>query len=145
MRFPEQFQILKNDLSIMPKFIDESIRWSTPIKHFMRSAAFDVEVGGQMIRQNDRLLLSYPSANRDPRVFERPDDFSIMRTPNNHLAFGNGPHMCIGQHLAKLDMRILFDALLPRLRSVELAGEPRLLQSNFISGLKSLPIRFKAQ
>ncbi|VFB19994.1 cytochrome P450 [Pseudomonas fragi] len=145
LRFPEQFQILKNDLSIMPKFIDESIRWSTPIKHFMRSAAFDVEVGGQMIRQNDRLLLSYPSANRDPRVFERPDDFSIMRTPNNHLAFGNGPHMCIGQHLAKLDMRILFDALLPRLRSVELAGEPRLLQSNFISGLKSLPIRFKAQ
>ncbi len=68
-----------------------------------------------------------------------------MRTPNNHLAFGNGPHMCIGQHLAKLDMGILFDALLPRLRSVELAGEPRLLQSNFISGLKSLPIRFKAQ
>ncbi|MGF6507342.1 cytochrome P450 [Paraburkholderia sp. 32] len=143
LTFPEQFAKLQSSPALIPSFINESIRWSTPIKHFMRCASRDVEVRGQSIRANDRLLLSYPSANRDEDVFDDPDVFRVDRDPNPHLAFGNGPHMCIGQHLAKLDMRILFEELLPRLAHVELAGEPRLLQSNFISGLKSLPIRYR--
>ncbi len=143
LRYPEQFALLKADPSQVANFIDEAIRWAVPIKHFMRSAARDTEIGGQDIRKNDRLLLSYPSANRDETVFNNPDAFDITRSPNNHMAFGNGPHMCIGQHLAKLDMRILFEELMPHLKSIELAGQPKLLQSNFISGLKSLPIRYK--
>lgn len=145
LRFPDQFELLRADPSLTAMFVDEAIRYSTPIRHFMRSAGQDTVVRGQQIRKEDRLMLCYPSANRDTDVFERPDDFIITRSPNQHLAFGNGPHMCIGQHLAKLDMRILFEELMPHLESVELAGEPRLLQSNFISGIKSLPIRFRAR
>ncbi|KWF30987.1 cytochrome P450 [Burkholderia pseudomultivorans] len=145
LRFPDQFGLLKSDPALIPGFIDESIRWSTPIKHFMRCAARDVEIRGRLIRENDRLFLSYPSANRDCDAFDEPDVFRITRGSSPHLAFGSGPHMCIGQHLAKLDMRILFEELLPVLDHVELSGEPRLLQSNFISGLKSLPIRYRAK
>lgn len=145
IRYPEQFARLKADPSLAAAFVDESIRWSTPIKHFMRTAASDVEVRDQAIREGDRLMLSYPAANRDPDVFEDPDAFLIGRPQNAHLAFGSGPHMCIGQHLAKLDMKVLFEELMPRLESIELAGEPRLLESSFISGLKSMPVRYRAR
>jgi cytochrome P450 len=144
LRFPDQFAALKADPSLTPGFVDEAIRWAAPIKHFMRTAMEDAEVRGQQIREGDRLFLSYPSANRDTDQFDDPDTFDIRRSPNQHLSFGNGPHMCIGQHLAKLDMRILFDVLMPRLASIELAGEPRYALTNFIGGLNSLPIRFKA-
>lgn len=142
MRFPDQFDLLKSDIGLVDKFVTESIRWTTPIKHFMRTAIRDTEIGGQLIKANDRLMLCYPSANRDPDRFERPDDFIINRRLNQHLAFGNGLHMCLGQHLARLDMRILFQELIPRLESIELAGTPRFIEATFTSGLKTMPVRY---
>lgn len=144
LRAPEQFAALRADVSLTHGFVDEAIRWSVPIKHFMRTASEDIEVGGQQIRANDRLFLSYPSANRDPDFFSNPDAFDIRRSPNQHLSFGNGPHMCLGQHLAKLDMRVLFEELMPRVASIELVGEPQYTETNFIGGLHSLPVRFTA-
>lgn len=143
MLFPDQFSALKADMALTPGFVDEAIRWSVPIKHFMRTAMEDVEIRGQRIRRNERLFLSYPSANRDSEVYIDADAFDIRRSPNQHLAFGNGPHMCLGQHLAKLDMRVLFEELMPHIASIELAGTPRYTETNFISGLHSLPVRFK--
>jgi cytochrome P450 len=87
-------------------------------------------------------MMCYPSACRDEEVFADPDRFDITRSPNPHIAFGFGPHMCLGQHLAKLEMRVLFEELLPHLKSVELAGQPRLVETNFVGGYKSLPIKF---
>lgn len=144
LKAPEQFAALKSDMTLTEGFIDEAIRISVPIKHFMRTAMEDVEVRGQQVRAGDRLFLSYPSANRDADVYDNPDAFDIRRKPNQHMSFGNGPHMCIGQHLAKLDMRVLFEELMPRLASIELAGTPRYTETNFIGGLHSLPVRFKA-
>lgn len=144
IQFPDQFAALRADPSLTAGFVDEAIRWAVPIKHFMRTAMEDAEMRGQHIRAGDRLFLSYPSANRDEDYYDRPETFDIRRSPNQHMSFGNGPHMCIGQHLAKLDMRILFEELMPRLTSVELAGPPRYALTNFIGGLNSLPIRFKA-
>lgn len=144
LRAPEQFAALKADMTLTNGFVDEAIRIAVPIKHFMRTAVEDVEVAGQQIRSGDRMFLSYPSANRDADVYENADAFDIHRAPNQHLSFGNGPHMCIGQHLAKLDMRVLFEELMPRVASIELAGEPQYTETNFIGGLHSLPVRFKA-
>lgn len=142
LAFPDQFRRLKEDSSLIPGFGDEAIRWTSPVKHFMRAATADTELRGRKIRAGDRIFLSYPSANRDEDIFERPDEFDVTRSPNRHLAFGFGPHICLGQHLAKLEMRILFEELLPRLESIEPAGPAKMSQTNFVGGLKSLPIRF---
>jgi len=139
---PGEFRRLKDDLSLIPGLVDESIRWSTPVKHFMRSATADTKVRDQDIKKGDWLFLSYPSGNRDEEVFEDPMSFRIDRNPNKHLAFGYGAHLCLGQHLAKMEMRILWEELIPRLKSIELAGEPKLSAANFVSGLKTLPVRF---
>lgn len=133
---------VRADLSLVPALIEESIRWATPVKTFMRSASADTELRGRQIKANDWLMLCYASGNRDEEVFPDPDTFDIDRKPNRQLAFGNGAHLCLGQHLARLEMRILYEELLPRLKSVELAGEPRRSESFFVSGLKALPIRF---
>ena len=115
----------------------------TPVKHFMRSATRDVELGGRTIAKDDWLMLCYPSGNRDESVFADPFVFDVARTPNRQLAFGYGAHVCIGQHLARMEMRILWEELLPRLDHVELAGEPQNMTANFVSGPKSVPIRFR--
>ncbi|MCB1667187.1 MAG: cytochrome P450 [Pseudomonadales bacterium] len=143
MTFPEQFQLLKSDPSLVNKFIGESLRWTTPIKHFMRSAVREVEIRGQVIKENDRLMLCYPSANRDEAVFADPDQFLINRYPNQHLAFGNGAHMCLGQHLARLDLRIFFEELIPVLDSIEMSAPPTFVEATFASGPKSMPMRYK--
>jgi hypothetical protein len=140
---PDQFAKLKADPALIPGFLEESIRWVTPVKHFMRSATADAEVRGRKIAKGDWLMLSYPSGNRDADAFDRPFDFEITRSPNKHVAFGYGAHVCLGQHLGRLEMRALWEELLPRLESVELDGEPRLMQSNFVCGPKSVPIRYK--
>ncbi len=88
-------------------------------------------------------MLSYPSASRDEEMFAQPQRFDMTRKPNRHLSFGSGPHMCLGQHLAKLEIRILFEELMPHLKSVKLAGDPRYIETNFVGGLKSLPIEFE--
>jgi cytochrome P450 len=122
--------------------IEEAIRWSVPVQHFMRSAREDVEVGGQRIAKGDWLMLNYVSANRDADVFSNPFAFNPHRNPNPQVSFGHGAHVCLGQHLARMEMRILMEELLPRLASIELAGEPARVESVFVGGLKRLPIRF---
>ncbi len=139
---PGEFAKVKADPSLIPALVDESIRWITPVKHFMRSATADAEVNGQKIAKGEWLWLAYPSGNRDEAVFDDPDSFRIDRSGGKHLAFGYGAHLCLGQHLAKMEMRILFEELLPRLKSLEFAGEPRLSAGSFVSGPKHLPIRY---
>ena len=139
---PDQLAAVKADLSLIGGLVDESIRMTTPVKHFMRSATADYELRGQSIKKGDWLFLAYPSGNRDEEVFEDPYAFKIDRSPNKHLAFGYGAHLCLGQHLAKMEMKIFWEELLPRLKSVELAGQPKLTEANFVGGFKSLPIRY---
>jgi cytochrome P450 len=124
--------------------IEEAIRWTTPVQHFMRSATEDTEIAGQKIAKGDWMMLCYASGNRDEAVFETPFTFNPDRAPNNQIAFGFGGHVCLGQHLARMEMRILMEELLPRLKSIELAGEPARVESVFVGGLKRLPIRFVA-
>jgi hypothetical protein len=134
---------VKADPSLIPGLVDEAIRWTTPVKHFMRSATADTELAGRAIAKGDWLMLCYASGNRDEEVFEDPYVFRVDRKPNRHLSFGYGAHLCLGQHLAKMEMRILFEELLPRLKSLALDGEPKLTQALFVSGPKTVPIRFE--
>ena len=143
-RDPEQFARVKADRSLLPGIVEEAIRWTSPVQHFMRTAAADTEVGGQKIAKGDWLMINYVAANHDPAQFENPRRFDASRHPNRHLAFGAGAHQCLGLHLARLEMRILFEALLDRIDSVELAGEPARAKSTFVGGLKTLPLRFTA-
>jgi len=117
------------------------IRWVTPVKHFMRTATEDTVVGGRTIRKGDGLCLFYLSGNRDEAVFADGDRFRADRNPNPHVSFGHGVHLCLGMHLARMELRILFEELLPKIATLELAGEPKLSLANFVNGLKSLPVR----
>ncbi|ARU04653.1 cytochrome P450 [Comamonas serinivorans] len=137
---PGLLQRLKDDPKLIPAFIDEAIRVATPVRHFMRTAMADTEIRGRTIREGDWLMLCYLSANRDEDVFANPNVFDIDRKPNRHLAFGFGGHVCLGQHLAKMELRILFEALIPRLQSVSLAGEMRMTATLFVGGPKTLPL-----
>jgi cytochrome P450 len=134
---------VKADPSLIPGLVEESIRWTTPVKTFMRTATEDVEFAGRDLKKGDWLMLCYASGNRDEAVFEDPDSFRIDRKPNRHLAFGYGAHLCLGQHLAKMEMRILWEELLPRLSDLALDGEPAMSESAFVNGPKRLPISFK--
>lgn len=124
-------------------FIEESIRWEVPVKHFMRSAVSDCQVGGRQIKAGDWLMLSYQSANRDEEVWADPFEFRIDREQNPQIAFGYGVHVCLGQHLARMEMRILWEELFARLRGVEMNGPGERAISNFVCGPKRVPIRFK--
>ncbi len=124
--------------------IEEAVRWTTPVQHFMRSALEDTELNGQQIKAGDWMMLCYASGNRDEAVFADPFTFNPDRAPNTQIGFGFGGHVCLGQHLARMEMRILMEELLPRLASVELTGDPARVESVFVGGLKRLPIRFKA-
>lgn len=139
---PGELAKLKADPSLIPGLVDESIRWTTPVKTFMRTAADAAEVGGRKLDKGDWLMLCYASGNRDEAVFDDAQAFRVDRKPNKHLAFGYGAHLCLGQHLAKMEMRILWEELIPRLNSLELAGEPAMSQAVFVNGPKTLPIRF---
>ncbi len=141
---PAEFAKVKRDPGIIPLLVDEAIRWVTPVKHFMRSAAEDTELLGQRIRKGDWLMLCYLSGNRDERVFDASERFLADRDPNRHLGFGYGPHLCLGQHLAKLEMRIFFEEMFARVDALALAGEATRAASNFVSGPKRVPIRFRA-
>lgn len=143
LRNPGELAKVKADPSLIPSFVEESIRWVTPVKHFMRTCVTDTEVGGKTIRAGDGLALFYWSANRDESVFDDPFAFRVDRKPNPHIAFGHGVHLCLGLHLARLEMRILFEELLGRIDHIELAGEPKNTKANFVSGLKTLPVRFQ--
>jgi hypothetical protein len=139
---PDQLARLQADPSLLSTAVDEMIRWTTPVKHFMRTATEDYDLNGTTIKAGEDVLLSYWSANRDEDVFTDPFTFDVGRTPNKHLAFGFGVHYCLGAMLARMELKALFGALLPRLEHVELAGKPELIRSTFVSGLKRLPIRY---
>lgn len=140
---PGELKKLHDDPSLIAGLVDESIRWTTPVKTFMRTATEDTEFAGRQLKKNDWIMLCYGSGNRDEAVFEDPDTFRVDRKPNRHLAFGYGAHLCLGQHLAKMEMRILWEEMIPRLKRVELAGEPAMSQAVFVNGPKRLPIRFE--
>ncbi len=141
---PEMLAQMKADPALINAFVEESIRWEVPVKHFMRSAVADCEIGGQQIKAGDWLMLSYQSANRDETVWADPFEFRIDRESNPQIAFGYGVHVCLGQHLARMEMRILWEELFQRLESVELAGKCERTISNFVCGPKHVPIRFTA-
>jgi cytochrome P450 len=143
MKNPEQMAKLRADMSLVPNFVEESIRWVTPVKHFMRTATADHQLRNRTIRAGESVLLSYPSANRDEEVFDDPFRFDVGRSPNKHLSFGFGVHYCLGAMLARMELKALYTELVPRLRSVELAGDPKLMKTIFVGGLKSLPIRYE--
>jgi len=143
-RDPAQFAKVKADRSLLPGLVEEAIRWTTAVQHFMRTAAEDVEIGGQEIKAGDWMMINYVAANHDPAQFDNPRSFDASRSPNRHMAFGAGAHQCLGLHLARLQIKVLFEALLDRIDSVELAGEPARSSSTFVGGLKTLPIRFVA-
>jgi cytochrome P450 len=140
---PGQFRRVKADPGLIPGLVEESIRWVTPVKHFMRTATADAELAGQQIAKGDWMMLCYPSGNRDEAAFDDPFKFRSDRSPNKHVAFGYGAHVCLGQHLARMEMRILWEELFARLESFELDGEPKRMVANFVCGPKSVPIRFK--
>jgi cytochrome P450 len=139
----EQMARLRAEPTLIPMAVDEMIRWSTPVRQFCRTATEDRTIRGQQIKAGDVLLLSYPSANRDEEVFADPFAFRIDRKPNRHLAFGTGPHVCLGQHLAKLELVSFLREFLARVETVELAGQPRFVASSFVGGVKELPIRYR--
>jgi cytochrome P450 len=140
---PGELAKVKADPSLIPSLVDESIRWTTPVKTFMRTATADVEFAGRNLKKGDWLMLCYASGNRDEAVFDDPNHFRVDRKPNRHLAFGYGAHLCLGQHLAKMEMRILWEELLPRLSDLALDGVPAMSEATFVNGPKRLPIRFK--
>jgi hypothetical protein len=140
---PGELAKLHADPSLIPGLVDESIRWTTPVKTFMRTVTEDTEFAGRHMKKNDWLMLCYASGNRDEAVFDDPFAFRVDRKPNKHLAFGYGAHLCLGQHLAKMEMRILWEELIPRLTELELAGDAALSEGVFVNGPKRLPIRFK--
>jgi cytochrome P450 len=134
---------LNADPDLMPSAVEEMIRWVTPVKAFMRTAAQDTEVRGAPIAAGDALLLSYVSGNRDEEVFTEPFRFDVAREPNKHVAFGYGVHFCLGAALARMEVNSFFTELLPRLQTVELAGRPEHVATTFVGGLKHLPIRYE--
>ncbi|RAV14594.1 cytochrome P450 [Mycolicibacterium sp. GF69] len=139
---PDQRQRLRADLGLMPLATEEMIRWVTPVKAFMRTAAEDTTVRGVAIAEGESVLLSYVSGNRDEDVFDDPFRFDIARDPNKHIAFGYGVHFCLGAALARMEVNSFFTELLPRLGAVELAGRPEHVATTFVGGLKHLPIRY---
>lgn len=143
-RDPEQFARVRADRSLLPGIVEEAIRWTTPVQHFMRMAAHDCEIGGVHIAAGEWLMINYVAANHDPAQFDDPRRFDAARSPNRHLAFGAGAHQCLGLHLARLEMRILFEVLLDRIAAVELAGTAKRASSTFVGGLKTLPLRITA-
>jgi cytochrome P450 len=140
----EQIDRLVAAPSLVPTAVEEVLRWGSSLLHFRRTATQDVELHGEAIRENDKVLLWYVSANRDEAQFPDPLRFDIGRTPNKHVAFGlGGPHFCLGAHLARLELRVFLEEMLPHLPRLELAGEPERLRSNFFHGIKRMPVVYR--
>jgi cytochrome P450 len=142
MQFPSQLEDLRADPSLMDDAVEEILRWGSVTMHFRRTAVQDAEVAGTLIKSGDKIVLYYISADFDERQFENPYQFDIRRTPNDHVAFGlKSPHKCLGEHLARLEIKVLFEELLPRIKAIQQNGKLERLRSNFISGIKHLPVR----
>ena len=142
LEHPEQLERLRADPTLGQSAAEEMLRWATPVHHFRRTAAQDTELRGTQIRAGDKVTTWFVSGNRDEDVFDEPDRFDVARSPNPHMAFGpGGIHLCMGSHLARMEVRITFEELLRRNVEIELAGRPERLRSNFFNGIKRLPVR----
>jgi cholest-4-en-3-one 26-monooxygenase len=139
---PAERRRLLDEPSLIPRAVEEMLRFSPSAIYFRRTATRDVEVNGKTIASGDKVVVWYPSANRDESVFADPDVFDVGRTPNDHLSFGVGEHFCLGAALARLEARVAFEELLSRLPDMELDGPPVRLRSNWINGIKRMPVRF---
>ena len=145
-QFPEEFIKLKKNPELIPNMVSEIIRWQTPLAHMRRVATQDVELRGQTIKKGDRVLMWYASGNRDERKFENPDQLIIDRKDaRNHISFGYGIHRCMGNRLAELQLRILWEELLKRFDNIEVVGEPERVQSNFVRGYSKLMVKLTAK
>ncbi len=142
---PELYKQLEANPEQLPAAVEEMLRWSTPLHYFRRTATCDTELRGQKIRENDRVVMLYSSANFDERVFDNPQQFDITRSPNPHLAFGHGIHLCLGANLARLEARIFFEEFFRVFHRAELTGEPKRIRSNLVNGFKHLPVTMKAR
>jgi hypothetical protein len=142
---PGELAKVKADLSLIPNLVEESIRWTTPVQQFVRVAGRDATVRGQVVREGEQVVLCFPSGNRDEEAFDDPFTFRVDRQNSRHVAFGYGPHQCLGMYLARMEMAIFFEELLPRLKRAELAGRPKMTVTNFVGGPKTLPLRYELQ
>jgi cholest-4-en-3-one 26-monooxygenase len=143
LEYPDQLALLRDDLAKMEIAVEELLRWVSPIKNMSRTVTRDVEMHGESLRAGAQVILMYPAANRDPAVFHDPECLNVERAPNPHLAFGFGPHFCMGASLARMELRVMFSELLRRLPDLHLAGDPLPRRSsNFISGPEAMPVAF---
>jgi len=142
---PDQLSKLKNNPSLMTSAVEETIRWVTPVKNFFRTATQNYDLKDRKIKKDDSILLCYPSGNRDEEIFDDPFKFKVDRSPNRHLAFGHGAHLCLGKYLAKIEMEIFYEELFKKIDNIQLNGEPEWVKASFVSGLKSLPIKYTLQ
>ncbi|MEQ8841940.1 MAG: cytochrome P450 [Acidimicrobiales bacterium] len=142
--FPDQWELYKSDPDkYADTMVDEVVRWATPVLNFRRQAMQDYEIGGVQIKENDKIVMWHIAANRDPRAFDDPWTFDITRSPNDHVGFGGGgPHFCLGSNLAKMEIALMFKGIAERLPDIHLDGEVSYLRSNFIGGVKSMPVAF---
>jgi cytochrome P450 len=146
LEHPEELERLRRDPSLGKTATEEMLRWATPVHHFRRTAAVDTELGGKEIAAGDKVTTWFVSGNRDETVFEDPMRFDVGRTPNPHMTFGpGGIHHCLGAHLAKMEIRIVFEDLLSRDLEIELAAPPERLRSNFFNGIKRMPVRVRTR
>jgi cholest-4-en-3-one 26-monooxygenase len=143
MDHPDQLRALKQDLSLLDGAVEEILRFSPAVHSFRRTATQPNEIRGQEIAENAKLILWYPSANRDEDVFPDPQHFDILRTPNDHVAFGYGEHYCLGANLARMELREIFREIVTRIDGIERTATPRRLRSNFINGVKEMRVRFE--
>ena len=142
---PDQLSKLKNNPNLMTSAVEETIRWVTPVKNFFRTATQNYNLKDREIKKDDSILLCYPSGNRDEEIFDDPFKFKVDRSPNRHLAFGHGAHLCLGKYLAKIEMEIFYEELFKKIDNIQLNGEPEWVKASFVSGLKSLPIKYTLQ
>ena len=141
MQNPDQLELAQRDASLTKPMVEEMLRLTSPVIHFTRTATEDVVLHGETIRSGESLCLFYPSANRDERVFDEPDRFRIDRRPNRHIAFGIGEHVCLGAHVARIELQVIFRHILARLDHVEPAGPIERLRSSIVGGIKHMPVR----
>ena len=145
LEYPDQAAILRDDPDAMIGGVEELLRWVTPIKNMSRTVTRDLDFGGSRLAPEDQVILVYPAANRDPAVFAEPDRFDVRRRDNQHLAFGFGPHFCLGAALARLELKVMFGEVLRRLPDLELMSDTALpwRASNFITGPEAMPVRYR--
>ena len=144
MHHPDQLQALRDDATLLPTARDEMLRWVSPVIYMRRTVTQDTTLAGQKLRAGDKVVRYFGAANRDPAQFEDPERFDIRRTPNAQIAFGTGTHVCLGQHIARVEIDCMFEVILERVHDIEPAGDVDWLPSNFISGIRSMPVTFRA-